>query len=113
MAFKITDDCINCGACLAVCPNGAIYEGGMGWRLSQGTNIKRSPYEPGLDVDRENHPERDDIFYIVREKCTECIGCYKTQQCANVCPVDCCIKDLIYPETQEELLRKKKFLHGE
>lgn len=27
MAYKITDDCINCGACEAVCPNAAISEG--------------------------------------------------------------------------------------
>lgn len=27
MAFKITDDCISCGACEAECPNQAISEG--------------------------------------------------------------------------------------
>ena len=27
MAFKITDDCISCGACEAECPVGAIAEG--------------------------------------------------------------------------------------
>lgn len=27
MAFKITDDCISCGACAADCPVGAISEG--------------------------------------------------------------------------------------
>ena len=27
MAFKITDDCISCGACEAECPVGAISEG--------------------------------------------------------------------------------------
>jgi NAD-dependent dihydropyrimidine dehydrogenase PreA subunit len=26
MALKITDDCINCDACIAECPNTAIYE---------------------------------------------------------------------------------------
>ena len=26
MAIKITDDCINCGACEPECPNNAIYE---------------------------------------------------------------------------------------
>ena len=27
MAIIITDECINCGACEAECPNTAIYEG--------------------------------------------------------------------------------------
>ena len=27
MAYKITDDCISCGACQAECPNDAIKEG--------------------------------------------------------------------------------------
>ena len=27
MAYKITDDCISCGACEAECPVGAISEG--------------------------------------------------------------------------------------
>ncbi len=27
MAFKITDDCISCGACADVCPVSAISEG--------------------------------------------------------------------------------------
>lgn len=28
MAYRISDDCINCGACEANCPMGAIYEEG-------------------------------------------------------------------------------------
>ncbi len=27
MAFKITEDCISCGACESVCPNEAISQG--------------------------------------------------------------------------------------
>ena len=27
MAYKITDDCVNCGACESECPVGAISEG--------------------------------------------------------------------------------------
>jgi len=33
MAIKITEECINCGACEPECPNTAIYEGGASWKL--------------------------------------------------------------------------------
>ncbi len=39
MAIRITDDCINCGACEPECPNNAIYEGGIQWRYRDGTNL--------------------------------------------------------------------------
>ena len=34
MAIKITDECINCGACEPECPNNAIYEGGSQWEYN-------------------------------------------------------------------------------
>jgi ferredoxin len=40
MAIKITEECINCGACEPECPNNAIYEGGVEWALSDGTTVK-------------------------------------------------------------------------
>ncbi|MEY4595512.1 MAG: hypothetical protein RIQ47_1922, partial [Bacteroidota bacterium] len=40
MAIKITEECINCGACEPECPNNAIYEGGAEWRFSDGTSLK-------------------------------------------------------------------------
>ena len=39
MAIKITDDCINCGACEPECPNNAIYEEDAPWRYADGTNL--------------------------------------------------------------------------
>ena len=39
MAIKITDDCINCGACEPECPNTAIYEASYEWKFSDGTNL--------------------------------------------------------------------------
>ncbi len=42
MAIKITEECINCGACEPECPNNAIYEGGVEWAISDGTTIKGS-----------------------------------------------------------------------
>ena len=40
MAIKITEDCINCGACEPECPNNAIYEPETFWKLSEGTSLK-------------------------------------------------------------------------
>ena len=37
--------------------------------------------------------EGEEIFIIDPDKCTECVGHYDTQQCADVCPVDVCVPD--------------------
>ena len=39
MAIKITEDCINCGACEPECPNTAIYEAAYDWKYSDGTSL--------------------------------------------------------------------------
>src|SRR3990172_5523776 len=63
MAYMITEECINCGACEPECDqNNAIYEG-------------------------------DPIYVIDPEKCTECVGNYESPRCVEVCPVDCCVLD--------------------
>lgn len=33
MATRITDDCINCGACEPECPNDAIYRGDVSYEI--------------------------------------------------------------------------------
>ena len=80
MAFKITDECIACGACEAECPNEAISEG-------------------------------EEFYVIDPAKCTECVGFYETQQCADVCPVEACQADPEHAETREQLLAKFRALH--
>lgn len=55
--------------------------------------------------------EGDEIFVIDPDKCTECVGFFDTQQCAAVCPVDCCVPDPAHEETHEQLLAKFKRLH--
>jgi ferredoxin len=97
MSTMITEECINCGACEPECPNTAIYEGGADW---------------------ENHGEThtaiaQDIYYIVPEKCTECVGFFDQEQCAAVCPVDCCVPNPNDVETEEQLLVKAKAIHPE
>ena len=55
----------------------------------------------------------DEVYYIVSDKCTECVGFHDEPQCAAVCPVDCCVDDENVRETEEELLAKKEWLHLE
>jgi ferredoxin len=55
--------------------------------------------------------EGDEIFIIDPDKCTECVGHFDTQQCADVCPVDCCVPDPDHKESNDELLAKFKKLH--
>jgi len=114
MALKITDECINCGACEPECPNNAIYEGGNEWRFADGTSLKGMfTAKSGLstDADDPQQPVELDRYYIVSDKCTECVGFHDEPQCASVCPVDCCIVDELVKETKEELLAKKDTLH--
>ena len=47
-----------------------------------------------------------DIFEILADKCTECVGHFETSQCVEVCPVDCIILDENNIETKEQLLDK-------
>ncbi len=96
MATTITSECVNCGACEPECPNTAIYQGGVPWVDAQGT---------------EHPPLSNDIFYIVPEKCTECVGFFDHEACAAVCPVDCCVPDPQRPETHEALLARARTLH--
>ncbi len=114
MAIIITDECINCGACEPECPNNAIYEGGVEWRMSDGTDLKDSVLTPTgntYDADTEQEPVDMDVYYIVSDKCTECVGFHDEPQCAEVCPVDCCVDDPDFREPEEMLLKKKEFLH--
>lgn len=112
MAIKITDECINCGACEPECPNTAIYEGAVDWKVADGTNLKGTvTMTSGLTIDANapQEPVSDDVYFIVTDKCTECKGFHEEPQCAAVCPVDCCVPDEDHVETEEELLEKKSF----
>jgi ferredoxin len=95
MATIITQECINCGACEPECPNTAIYQGGVEFEY-QG---------------KKSAALQDDIFYIVPDKCTECVGFYDYEACAAVCPVDCCVTDPSRPEAEDVLFHRAKALH--
>jgi len=114
MAIIITDECINCGACEPECPNNAIYEGGVEWAISDGNTVKGEyKLEDGtvVPVSKKNSPVSNDFYYIVPDKCTECVGFHEEPQCAAVCPVDCCVPDPDRVESKEFLLERKARLH--
>jgi ferredoxin len=115
MAIKITEECINCGACEPECPNNAIYEGGVEWRIGDGTTVSGSfILADGTVIDSAQRfpPISTDIYYIVPNKCTECQGFHEEPQCASVCPVDCCVPDEDHVEAVDQLLAKKELLHA-
>jgi ferredoxin len=97
MATMITAECINCGACEPECPNTAIYQGGVEWEQN---GAKHAPLS-------------QEVFYIVPQKCTECVGFFDQEACAAVCPVDVCIPNPDIPESEEVLIARAKELHPE
>ena len=116
MAIIITDECINCDACVQECPNNAIYEPDQEWSFSEETSLSGSITLPGggdADADEMQDAVSDEFYFIFTDKCSECKGFHDEPQCASVCPVDCCIIDEDNEETEEQLLSKKAWLHGE
>lgn len=79
MAVKITDTCINCGACIDECPVEAI-------------------------VDEDDNPTGEEIYYVfgtiadaeahgkdASNVCVECVGHHDEPACATACPTEGCI----------------------
>ena len=95
MATVITDECINCAACEPECPNTAIYEGGVEYQHEGSAHQALS----------------EDFFYIIPDRCSECVGFFDEEACAVVCPVDCCIPDPDRPETEVQLIERARVLH--
>ncbi len=95
MSLMINEECINCGACEPECPNTAIYAGGEEYELNGQKHAALS----------------QDFYYIVSEKCTECVGFHDSEQCISVCPADCIVKDPDHEETRDQLTVKVKALH--
>jgi len=113
MAIRITDECINCGACEPECPNNAIYDPGAEWAYEDGTGLKGTVNWNGevINAGERRTPVSNEIYYIVPDKCTECTGFHEEPQCAAVCPVDCCLEDPDHIESKEVLLARKEALH--
>ena len=116
MAIKITDDCISCDACRVECPNNAIFEADEEWSYAEGTALSGEVTTPSgetIDADEKHEPLSDEFYFIISDKCTECKGFHDEPQCASVCPVDACVPDEDKEETEEQLLAKKAWLHGD
>jgi ferredoxin len=91
----ISEECINCGACQPECPNAAIYAGGEEYELNGQMLAALSA----------------DYYYVVAEKCTECVGFHDSAQCVSVCPTDACVKDPQREESRDVLLARVRSLH--
>lgn len=114
MAIKITEECISCGACEPECPNNAIYEAGAEWSFAEGTSLSGMITINGSEFSADDSHEAlsNDVYFIIPDKCTECVGFHDEPQCASVCPVDCCVSDSDKQESRDELESKKSFLHA-
>jgi ferredoxin len=66
MAVIITDSCIGCGACMDECPVEAI-------------------------LDEDDNPNGEDIYFVQKDICVECISHYDRPACATACPTEGCI----------------------
>ena len=109
MAIIITDECINCGACEPECPNNAIYEGGVEWNMSEGTTLTGKytlETNEEVGVNDPQLPVMEDYYFIVADKCTECVGHHDEPSCVQVCPVECILPDPNRQETLDQLADK-------
>jgi ferredoxin len=111
MSMRITDDCINCGACAFECPNHAIYEAGVNWNYS--INYAEGFFQSELTKQDSPtqlfQPLNNEFYYIVPDKCTECYSISKEPQCLTICPIDCIENYKI--ETEGQLKQKILLLH--
>lgn len=105
MPFRISDECNNCGICEIICPYNAIYPGGVNWR-----KIHNRFYTYPEDDSVVDYFWSRDHYYIVPERCTECIGKYPAPICISVCPLKEFSINKDHWESNEHLYAKKEFL---
>ena len=55
--------------------------------------------------------ESEETFVIDAALCTECVGFHDAEQCAVVCPVDCCVPDPENVEAEQALLERARKIH--
>ena len=57
--------------------------------------------------------EGAEIFQIDPALCTECVAFHDSEQCAVVCPVDCCVTDPNNLEEEDLLFARAKKIHSD
>ena len=55
--------------------------------------------------------EGAEIFVIDPALCTECVAFHPTEQCAAVCPVNCCVPDPNIVEAEDLLFARAAKIH--
>jgi ferredoxin len=55
--------------------------------------------------------EGEETFVIDPQLCTECVGFHEAEQCAAVCPVDCCVPDPNNVEDESVLFERAGRIH--
>lgn len=55
--------------------------------------------------------EGESTFVIDASLCSECVGFHEEEQCAAVCPVDCCVPDPNHEEVEEVLFARAVKIH--
>jgi ferredoxin len=86
----------------------ALEEGEMATMITEEC-INCGACEP--ECPNEAISQGDEIYVIDPMRCTECVGHFDEEQCAAVCPVDCCVPDPNNVETESTLVERAKALH--
>ena len=55
--------------------------------------------------------EGESTYVIDHNLCSECVGFHDEEQCAAVCPVDCCLPDPHREETEKVLFARAIAIH--
>jgi ferredoxin len=87
-----------------------------GMRTDMATMITEECINCGVcEPECPNHAisEGEETFQIDPDLCSECVGFHDTEQCAAVCPVDCCVTDPNNVESEEPLLARARRIHAD
>jgi ferredoxin len=52
------------------------------------------------------------VYVIDQNACSECVGFFSTQQCATVCPMNCCVFNPDIVLSEEALFERAKAAHA-